>query len=52
MGLEKQKRLEAKRLIRKLFKNVGVGVIRLGKSHIQEIFFFFNDIELTDLGKQ
>ena len=51
-GLEKQERLEAKRLIRKLFKNSGVGVIGIEKRLYLGDFFFFNGIELTDLGKQ
>lgn len=49
-GLEKQERLEAKRLIQKLFKNSGVGVIGMKKRLY--LGFFFNGIELTDLGKQ
>ena len=51
VGLEKQERLEAKRLTKKLFKNSGVGVIGIEKrSYLGD--FFFNGIELTDLGKQ
>ena len=42
-GLEKQERLEAKRLIQKLFKNSGVGVIGMKKRLYLGIIIWLSD---------